>query len=140
MRMLSCACRAVLACPRKAGSRSWHKKGSTLLSSRPRQPTSWAARSLWLRVTGSCGRDARPRARVHAPGAVERQPAVAPATGTAPGHHALREHTIAYLKHMVGEALKIPVHRLDVSQPLEKYGVDSLLVVQMTNTLGEVFD
>src|SRR5262249_31392200 len=35
---------------------------------------------------------------------------------------------------------KIPVHRLDVSQPLEKYGVDSILVLQMTNALGEVFD
>ena len=41
---------------------------------------------------------------------------------------------------MVGETLKIPVHRLDASQPLEKYGIDSILVVQMTNALREVLD
>ena len=70
----------------------------------------------------------------------ERQAPVASAIGSAHGQRTLREQTMAYLKNMVGETLKIPVPRLDVSQPLEKYGIDSILVLQMTNALRDVLD
>src|SRR5262249_24880705 len=56
---------------------------------------------------------APPHAIVHATGVTERPTMVAPTTDPARAEDILREHTIAYLKHMVGEALKIPVHRLD---------------------------
>ena len=40
---------------------------------------------------------------------------------------------------MIAETLKIPSHKIDPSEPLEKYGIDSILVVQLTNSLREVF-
>ena len=50
----------------------------------------------------------------------------------------LREKSTVYLKKLIAETLKMPVDRIDSSEPLEKYGIDSILVVQLTNTLGKV--
>jgi amino acid adenylation domain-containing protein len=51
----------------------------------------------------------------------------------------LREKATAYLKNILGEALKIPTHRIDASLPLEKYGIDSIIAVKVTNILHKVF-
>ena len=50
----------------------------------------------------------------------------------------LRKESTAYIKKMIAETLKIPSHKIDPSEPLEKYGIDSILVVQLTNSLREV--
>ncbi|NRS49278.1 SDR family NAD(P)-dependent oxidoreductase [Brevibacillus sp. HB2.2] len=47
----------------------------------------------------------------------------------------LREKSIAYFKHLVGETLKIPFDQIDSSAALEEYGIDSIMIVQMTNVL-----
>ncbi|WP_373855388.1 SDR family NAD(P)-dependent oxidoreductase, partial [Desulfocucumis palustris] len=58
-----------------------------------------------------------------------------------PGGHTqdlLREKSTAYLKKLVGVTLKIPSHSIDSAAPLEKYGIDSISVVHMTNNLRKV--
>ena len=52
----------------------------------------------------------------------------------------LREKCTQYLKSVFGIALKLDPHKIDSAKPLESYGIDSILVVQITNTLREVFD
>ncbi len=52
----------------------------------------------------------------------------------------LREKSTAYIKKMVGEILKIPVDRIDSSEALERYGIDSIMVMQVTNALRKVLD
>ncbi|MGK5507745.1 SDR family NAD(P)-dependent oxidoreductase [Brevibacillus formosus] len=47
----------------------------------------------------------------------------------------LREKSIAYFKQLVGETLKIPSDQIDSSAALEEYGIDSIMIVQMTNAL-----
>lgn len=52
----------------------------------------------------------------------------------------LKEKAAAYIKKTIGEILRIPVGRIDSSMPLEKYGLDSILVIQLFNALRKVFD
>ncbi|MBZ9609901.1 SDR family NAD(P)-dependent oxidoreductase [Clostridium estertheticum] len=52
----------------------------------------------------------------------------------------LKDKTIEYIKNLVGETLKIPANKIDAFEPLEKYGIDSILVVQITNSLRKVLD
>ncbi|WP_409174764.1 SDR family NAD(P)-dependent oxidoreductase [Brevibacillus fortis] len=47
----------------------------------------------------------------------------------------LREKSIAYFKQLVGETLKIAFDQIDSSAALEEYGIDSIMIVQMTNVL-----
>ncbi|MCP4136326.1 MAG: methyltransferase, partial [bacterium] len=51
----------------------------------------------------------------------------------------LREKSAAYIKKLIGEVLKIPVQRIDSATSFEKYGLDSILVVQLSNKLRNVF-
>ncbi|MCX8131565.1 MAG: SDR family NAD(P)-dependent oxidoreductase [Clostridia bacterium] len=50
----------------------------------------------------------------------------------------LREKSRAYFRKLVSSILKIPYHKVDSSEQLEKYGIDSILVIQLTNALREV--
>ncbi|MCB2360150.1 SDR family NAD(P)-dependent oxidoreductase [Clostridium estertheticum] len=50
----------------------------------------------------------------------------------------LLEKTIALLKKLVGDTLKISSEKIDASEPLEIYGIDSILVVHLTNALKEI--
>jgi aryl carrier-like protein len=47
----------------------------------------------------------------------------------------LREKSIAYLKELVAKVLNLPSTEINVAEPLTNYGLDSLLVLQLTNTL-----
>ncbi|MCU7925176.1 MAG: SDR family NAD(P)-dependent oxidoreductase [Candidatus Thiodiazotropha sp. (ex Dulcina madagascariensis)] len=51
----------------------------------------------------------------------------------------LWEKSTAYLKRVIGETLKIPSHKIDTAAPFETYGIDSIIVVRLTNVLREVF-
>ena len=51
----------------------------------------------------------------------------------------LRERAIAALKKLVGQTVKIAVQQLDEYEPLETYGIDSLLVVSLSKELKEFF-
>jgi acyl transferase domain-containing protein/SAM-dependent methyltransferase len=43
------------------------------------------------------------------------------------------------LVRLLSEAIMVPSHEIQTSEPFENYGVDSILVVQLTNGLREVF-
>jgi 3-oxoacyl-(acyl-carrier-protein) synthase/acyl carrier protein len=51
----------------------------------------------------------------------------------------LTEKGTAYIKKLVSETLRIPSSKIDSKVPLEKYGIDSILVVQLTGNLRKVF-
>ncbi len=55
-------------------------------------------------------------------------------------HVLLREKSTEYMKKLIGETLKFPVSKIESSEPLEKYGIDSIVVVQLTNTLRKELD
>ncbi|WP_303304587.1 SDR family NAD(P)-dependent oxidoreductase, partial [Flavivirga jejuensis] len=50
-----------------------------------------------------------------------------------------QEETIKYLKKLLSTVLKIPVSRIDAEAPMEKYGIDSIMVIQLTNQLENAF-
>ena len=52
----------------------------------------------------------------------------------------LKEKGNGYFIELIGEVLKIPAHKIDASEPLEKYGIDSLVIVQLTNRLQAVLN
>ncbi|WP_063094831.1 SDR family NAD(P)-dependent oxidoreductase [Bacillus amyloliquefaciens] len=54
-------------------------------------------------------------------------------------HFSLREKSVELMKKVIGEALKVPAHRLLSYEPLTAYGLDSILVVRLTNALKDVF-
>jgi acyl transferase domain-containing protein/acyl carrier protein len=67
----------------------------------------------------------------------KQEPAVKQYSGNTSGQ--LREKTTAFLKKLVGDTLKMSVHKIDASEPLETYGIDSIIIVQLTNALRDVF-
>ncbi|WP_338862076.1 amino acid adenylation domain-containing protein [Mycetohabitans rhizoxinica] len=50
---------------------------------------------------------------------------------------ALKDQTVHYLKQMIGGLFKIRPEQIDAGEPLETYGIDSILVVQLTNLLRD---
>lgn len=52
----------------------------------------------------------------------------------------LIEKSTEYMKKLIGQTLKIPASKIDSSEQLEKYGIDSIVVVQLTNTLRKELD
>ncbi|WP_160395836.1 SDR family NAD(P)-dependent oxidoreductase [Paenibacillus sp. MMS18-CY102] len=51
----------------------------------------------------------------------------------------LRERALVQVKKLVGETFRIPADQINGSAPLEEYGLDSILVVQLTNAFRKVF-
>jgi acyl transferase domain-containing protein/acyl carrier protein/ubiquinone/menaquinone biosynthesis C-methylase UbiE len=52
----------------------------------------------------------------------------------------IKEKTTEYFKTLVGKTLKIEASQIDSSEPLESYGIDSILIGQITSVLREEFD
>ena len=53
--------------------------------------------------------------------------------------HALLESTQNYLRCELSELLKLPSHRIDAHAPLENYGIDSILAINLTQQLEKTF-
>ncbi|WP_096716360.1 SDR family NAD(P)-dependent oxidoreductase [Paraburkholderia acidicola] len=53
---------------------------------------------------------------------------------------ALREASVAYLKQLVATTLRVSPAEISAHEPLERYGIDSILVVQLTDSLRQHFD
>lgn len=51
----------------------------------------------------------------------------------------LKEASNFHLKKLAAKTLRMNSHDIDAREPLETYGIDSILVVQITNTLREIF-
>ncbi|BBB92538.1 MAG TPA: SDR family NAD(P)-dependent oxidoreductase [Methylomusa anaerophila] len=50
-----------------------------------------------------------------------------------------RQKTIQYLKQLLSSVIKLPVQRIEESVPMEKYGIDSIMVMQLTAQLEKTF-
>ena len=51
----------------------------------------------------------------------------------------LVEKTQDYLRRQLSELLKLPSHKIDPQAALEKYGIDSILAMKLTNQLEKTF-
>ncbi|MFF0826321.1 SDR family NAD(P)-dependent oxidoreductase [Brevibacillus sp. NPDC003359] len=51
----------------------------------------------------------------------------------------LRKRASLYFRQLVGEVVRLPFEQIDESEPLEAYGIDSILIVQLTNRLRKHF-
>jgi polyketide synthase PksM len=64
-------------------------------------------------------------------------PVQAPATTAS--EKILREKSVVFLKSLVGQTLRVYPDLIDATEPLGNYGLDSILVLQLTNDLRGVF-
>ncbi|WP_155661249.1 beta-ketoacyl reductase, partial [Priestia megaterium] len=51
----------------------------------------------------------------------------------------VQEKAVQYFKTMLSSVLKMPVNRIEANAPFEKYGIDSIMVMQLTNQLEKTF-
>ena len=51
----------------------------------------------------------------------------------------LREKASQYFMRVLASTFKLPPHRLEADAPFETYGIDSVMVIQLTNRLEETF-
>ncbi len=51
----------------------------------------------------------------------------------------LRGKAIEYFKKLLSTTLKLPVNQIEADAPLEKYGIDSVMIMELTNKLEGVF-
>ncbi|MES2939419.1 MAG: SDR family NAD(P)-dependent oxidoreductase [Pseudomonadota bacterium] len=82
--------------------------------------------------TGGAGRwQAGLRQAVATPAEQEAQPTAVAGT--------LEDGAVRYLQRVLGDALKLAPERVDVDAPLEQYGIDSFLVLRLTEALEKDF-
>ena len=84
--------------------------------------------------TLSLAAEAKPRPKT-APTAVSASPVIIKETSVAVSEGFLRQRTTAYLKQVLSQTLKIPLQQIDTAEAFEAYGLDSILVVQLTDAL-----
>ncbi|WP_123057281.1 beta-ketoacyl reductase, partial [Desulfocucumis palustris] len=51
----------------------------------------------------------------------------------------LRGKTINHFKKLLSSVIKLPAHQIEADAPMEKYGIDSVMVMKMTNQLEKTF-
>ncbi|NEW09013.1 SDR family NAD(P)-dependent oxidoreductase [Paenibacillus sp. SYP-B3998] len=51
----------------------------------------------------------------------------------------LQEKAETYFKKLLSSVIKLPVNRIESDAPMEKYGIDSLVIMQMTDELEKTF-
>lgn len=51
----------------------------------------------------------------------------------------LQEKAIGYFKKLLSGVIKLPPNRIEEDTPMEKYGIDSIMVMQLTNVLEMTF-
>ena len=74
------------------------------------------------------------------PAAVPPSRVAAETPGTAPASgEELRAALVTSLRGVVAEAIKVPVHRLEPAMPFERFGIDSVLALAVTNRLESDF-
>ncbi|MEV0689371.1 SDR family NAD(P)-dependent oxidoreductase [Streptomyces sp. NPDC050388] len=66
-------------------------------------------------------------------------PAGAPAGQDAPGGSPLADRAVPYMRRQLATALQVDAERLDVDTPLEHYGMDSMMAMELTRHLEDTF-
>ncbi len=51
----------------------------------------------------------------------------------------LKEKATNYIKKIISSVIKVPEHRIEENAPMEVYGIDSMMVMQLTNELEKIF-
>jgi len=51
----------------------------------------------------------------------------------------LQEKALNYFKKQLSAVIKLPVHRIEANAQLEKYGIDSIMAMKLTNQLEKIF-
>lgn len=51
----------------------------------------------------------------------------------------LRDRAVSYFKKLLSAATKLPVQRIEADAPLETFGIDSIMILQLTDQLEKVF-
>ncbi|AJQ25404.1 SDR family NAD(P)-dependent oxidoreductase [Pelosinus fermentans] len=51
----------------------------------------------------------------------------------------LQEKVVHYFKKLLSTVIGLPVHRIEADVPMEEYGIDSVMVMQLTNQLEKIF-
>ncbi len=64
---------------------------------------------------------------------------VAPGSRETAGSAMIRTRALHYFKAVIASATGAPAARIETDAPLEKYGIDSLMALQLTNELEKVF-
>ena len=62
-----------------------------------------------------------------------------PPAATAIAPDVLQEKAVHYFKKLLSRVIGLPAHRVEVDVPMEEYGIDSVMVMQLTNQLETVF-
>jgi polyketide synthase PksN len=68
-----------------------------------------------------------------------RPAAAAPVGAEAPGAQDLLDKTQEWLRRQFSQLLKLSAQRIDPRAPLDRYGIDSILAMRLTNTLEQTF-
>jgi acyl transferase domain-containing protein/aryl carrier-like protein len=55
------------------------------------------------------------------------------------GEEALQDRTVRYFKQLLSAVIKLPAERIDAGEPLERYGIDSVMVMALTAQLERTF-
>lgn len=55
------------------------------------------------------------------------------------GEELLRDRATQYLKKLLSSVIKLPTHKIEEDAPMERYGIDSIMVMQLTNELEKIF-
>ena len=55
------------------------------------------------------------------------------------GEAALKQKAVVYFKKRLAKTLGLPSQKIQTDEPFEKYGIDSVMVMQLTNELEIVF-
>ncbi|TDR36316.1 phosphopantetheine binding protein, partial [Tahibacter aquaticus] len=92
------------------------------------------AQARWLVLEGHL-----PALRRSLAAARPRPAAAAPAGGAVLDTQELLEKTQEWLRRQFSQLLKLASQRIDPRAPLERYGIDSILAMRLTNTLEQTF-
>ncbi len=68
----------------------------------------------------------------------ERRPQATAGRG-AVGHGGDHSKVVGYLRTLISEAIQVPAHRLDPAEPFERYGIDSVMALTITDRLEADF-
>ena len=82
---------------------------------------------------------ASPEESVHTVNHEEQRGGVSSMEAPGVSHETLVKHTEVYLKKLMAQATKIPEHKIDPKVDLEKYGIDSILIMDLNNLLEAQF-
>ncbi|MEU5718132.1 SDR family NAD(P)-dependent oxidoreductase [Streptomyces sp. NPDC020403] len=88
------------------------------------------------------GRPAAPEASRPVPprsAAAEGPAATRPRHATGTGTEAVRAALVAHLRTALSEVIHVPGHRIDAAAPFERFGIDSVLALSVTNRLETDF-